>query len=624
MLYFGYVFNITLNMKNKLKTLIASLLLTICNITVSAQSTTGYYPLKIVNQAANSKNVTHSYILLMAQDWTKQANNCVLNLSYDSSRNAQVASLVKIQSNTNSRDYTYAVDSLQGYDTTSKSITIYIPHLQSGRCMVSMNYKLYMPIVASTGTNPTLSFQEPSVNDTTDVNNDIIYDKFEFTYDTTAPKTGCFWINPTAVDFFSIPMKMSMNGVSSGNVSNTKRSVIIDTINNVINRYDKSANKTWQKSVITKGSSVVRLVSPSLAEGFDKYYLSDTISYNYIDTVIKYYKTNTLYVDCSEINSGYYGGSIDSNNNWNFINGNDTVVIHMDSVNTMNFFGPGTTPFQTPNKTVRSILVKNITSAFTVNMLPTKNGDTLQKPYNSNYFYKYNSRQNSPKTIGPWYNLYTRALHAAIPIIYAFAYDDVLGQDGTLSCRDTTKPAIVTICDLGNLEIPKHQDLLKVYAATPKTNTGFVCQNGMCTLRVTWQNPPTTIVPYTQPKNAKYFISIAGADSVGFNISADSIFVLQKGKFYDYTDTCGTITLPQSCLVGNYAKMPATVMTCGGPDSPITATPAEIIKNAHGLSPIAPNVTNPTCSCTTNPPSNCNLNCVLRKIWCWLFNCKDN
>jgi len=605
-------------MKTKIKSFILSSIIAISALITTASAQSGYYPLKLVNQAAKSKNVTHTYILLMAQDWTVQQNNCVLSLSYDPIRNAQVASLVKIQSNTNSKDYTYAIDSLQGYDTTNKTVTIYMPHMQSGRCMVSMNYKLYMPIVASAGATPTLSFQEPSVNDTTDVNNDIVYDKFEFTYDVSSPGNGCFWINPTAVDFFSIPMNMEMNGVGSGNVSNMKRSDIIDTITKVINRYDKSSNKTWQESVITKDGSVVRLVSPSLTEGFDASYLSGK-SYNYIDTVIKYYRTNKLYIDCSEISAGIYGGSTDSVGNWNFVNGTNTVVIHMDSVKTINFFGPGSAPFQTPNKTVMSILVKNITSAFTVNMLPTKNGDTLQKPYDESKFYKPNPRQNSPSTIGPWYNLYTRALHSAIPIIYAFAYDDVLGQDGTLSCRDTTKPAVVTICDLGNLKIPKHQELLHVYAATLKTNTGFICNNGVCTLKVTWKNPPTATVPYTQPSNAKYFIMInagTAADSTGYNISADSIFVLQKGKFYNYNDTCGTITLPQSCLVGNYQNMNAQIMTCGGPESPSTGTPSVIIKNAHGSTPLAPNITNPNCSCTVTPPGN------LRRIWCWLFRCQ--
>jgi len=605
-----------------MKNFILSAIIAISALITTASAQEGYYPLKIVNKAANSKNVTSTYILLLAQDWTAQANSCVLNLTYDATRNAQVASLVQITNNTNSKDYTYAVDSLQGYDTTTQSVLIYIPHLQSGRCMVSMNYKLYMPPV--TGATGSVSLQDPSVSDTTDVNYDIIYDKFEFTYDTTSPGNGCVYINPTAVDFFSIPIKLERDTVSSGNINNLKRDAIVTTIMNTLNQYDLTPTKKWQSLIVKDSTSVIRMVSPSLAETFDASYLQGS-SYNYVDTLIKYYKTNTLYVDCSEIGAGYYGGKIDSNNNWNFTNGTNTTSINMNIVKTTNFFGPGTVPFDTPNKTVKSILVKNITSAFTVNMLPCVNKDTLEKPFSSTNFYKTNPRQNSPAGIGPWYNLYTRAIHEAIGnSIYGFAYDDVLGQDGTLSGRDTTKAITATIGDLGSMYIPPHKEILHVYAATLKTNTGFVCKDGVCTLRVTWQNPPTATVPYTQPKNAKYFIMInagTAADSTGYNISADSIFVLQKGKFYNYNDTCGTITLPQSCLVGNYQNMNAQIMTCGGPESPSTGTPSVIIKNAHGSTPLAPNVPTSNCSCKTTPPSNNNW---FIKIWCWLFGCKDN
>jgi len=181
--------------------------------------------------------------------------------------------------------------------------------------------------------------------------------------------------------------------------------------------------------------------------------------------------------------------------------------------------------------------------------------------------------------------------------------------------------AIATIGDLGNMYIPPHKEILHVYSPTLKTNTGFICKDSVCTLRVTWQNPPTVTSPYKQPKNAKYFLTLAGTTNSGFNISIDSIFVLQKGKFFNYNDTCGTITLPQSCLTGTPSLMNAKLMTCGGPGSPSTGTPSVITSNAHGSNILAPNVTTNDCSCKTTPPSNNNW---FIKIWCWLFRCKDN
>jgi hypothetical protein len=337
---------------------------------------------------------------------------------------------------------------------------------------------------------------------------------------------------------------------------------------------------------------------------FSSTYLTDS-SYNYVTNLIQRYLTDTLYIDCAEVGGGWYGGTIDSNRDWVFIGNhkgvNDTVKIDMKSVVSKNFFGPGTTPFDTPNTTIRSIIVKNITAAFTVNFLPAANNDSLVKPYNKDNFYLANPLQKAPAGSGPWYNLYTRAIHAAIPIIYAFAYDDVLGQDGTINSTDTTQPAILSISDFGNTIIPPHKDLFNVGAVELLTNTGFIKNEGTgtSTMRLTWKNPPIPGAEFPQPKNALYYIMPTGSSTFGYTITADSIFRLQKNTFGKYTDTCLTLTLPTSCLTGDPTKMTALIMTFGGPDSPADGPDSQILKNAHGSNQLAPNVIKPSCSCST-------------------------
>lgn len=611
----------------KLKKLLLLSAILISGLVATAQTNkTGYYPLEIKNNSGASTNVKNVYVTLMGSSWNTAQTNCVLSLTYDSIRNAQVATMVPITSQSDAKDYTYDITALKGYNQTTATVRIYVPHLQSGRCMISVNYKLYMP--ASQAADMTWSFLAPSVSDTSDINNDIIYDKFEYTYDTIAP-TGKFWINTTAVDFLSIPMKLSLNGSASGNVSEISRPAIFKIVSDTLTTYDNSLNKTWT-SLIVADQSPIRITSPSLGPIFNSTYLDDTSSYNYILNLIKQYSTDTLYIDCSEVSGSWYGGTIDSTRYWVFTgthNGiNDTVKINMNTLVSDDFFAPGTSPFDTPNTTIKSILVKNITAAFTVNFLPAANNDSLVKPYNSANFYLNNPLQNAPANSGPWYNLYTRAVHAAIPIIYAFAYDDVLGQDGELSCTDTTKPALISICDFGNTIIPPHKDLLHVGSVLLLTNTGFVNNGSTSTIRVTWQNPPIPGVGFPQPSNALYYIMPSGSTSFGYTISADSIFKLQKGHFGKYTDTCMTLTLPTSCLTGNPAQMTAQIMTFGGPESPADGTDTQILNNAHGSNMLSPNVAKPKCTCSTSPKPNpkpkCNLQCKWDKFWCWLLHCE--
>jgi len=590
--------------------IILTALLTTCLVTLNAMD--GYYPIKITNNASKSKNVTNTYIMIIAKDLTKQANSCVVKLTYDSKRKAQVASLVRITSTTNPRLYSYPIDSLQGYDAASSSITIYIPHLQSGRCMFSMNYPLYMPPIQAA--DKTWALQDPSVGNISDVNYDIVYDKFEFSYDTTGT-SGCFYINPTAVDFFSIPITLVCDSQSSGNIAGLKRDFIVKSITDTVTKYDNSSNKTWSSLIIKDKSkqTTIRVTSPSLAPGFDSTYLQK-IKYNYIDTLINYYSNNSVYINCTELNESgmqifdtysvtpsqdigayFFKGKLDlSNNMWIFTNSPKSPrlpiidTIRMGYVKTGNFFGPGTTPFDTPNKTVKSIVVKNITSAFTVNMLPAKNGDTLQKKfYNKNLFYKLNTRQNSPINSGPWYNLYTRAVHGAIPIIYAFAYDDVLGQDGTITTRDTTKTIKITIGNLGNMIIPKHDNNIPVFAVNKiKYNSGFVPINPGSTIlvdTVIWENP------INQPINAKYFL-IPNGKGAPYSATIDSIIYFQQQKgFYSYNDTMGVLKINSSslgspCPKGIYMQ----VMTCGGPGCPSNGRPSLLDSCAVGSNPKAP------------------------------------
>ncbi len=545
-------------------------------ISIAAQAK--YYPLKIVNNTARTNKKVHPYIIFTVQDTTTAANYCVLKLKYDSVRKTQKASLIRITQNTDSRKYTYRLDSLQGYDSSTNSITLLIPNTISGRCMVSLNYKLYMPPVLS-GNNINWVFQDPSVSNISDVNYDIIYDKFEFTYN----KKNVMYIDPTAVDFFSIPISLSSSSAgSSGPSPNAKRDSLLKIVTRTL--HNTPANK-WDALIIKDSGTILRITAPNLAPSFDTSYLTQT-SFNYIDTLIKYYQSHILRINCAELDVvgdevfDKYGDTVSpamdpgaylftssyiTNGLWIFTNSPKTGspiidTINMNIANSNNFFGPGTSPFITPNTTVISIIVKNITAAFTVSLLPAPDSMLLDSAYLSSSSYPYyqtDTLLNPPLGTGPWYNLYTQALHKAIPQIYAFAYDDVLGQSGTLVSSNNKDTISVTLGDMGNIVIPKHNSLLPVYACTLKYNSGFVHigSNYIDTLKWT--------IPNGQPSNASYFFMGNGP---GFTISPQQFITYQLGNFYASADSVGWVSIPDS-LFGpcSNTMIPMTVYTCGGP-----------------------------------------------------------
>lgn len=260
-----------------------------------------------------------------------------------------------------------------------------------------------------------------------------------------------------------------------------------------------------------------------------------------------------------------------------------TTIIDLSKANSKDFFSPGQAPFDTPNTTIKSILVKNITAAFTVNMLPASNGDTLQSSYfNKNNFYKENKLVKIIQD-RPYYNVYTRAMHDIMSNVYAFTYDDVLGQDGTLSTAHRSDTVFVKVGSFGNVNLPIHEDAFAVLPVTVVYNSGFRPSSNLdsliCTVKWT--------VPSSQPKNAKYFIMLNGSGS-GFTISGADIVNAQEGKFVDYNLTVGTLTLAKKDLGLNPAGIWVQVMTAGGPKCSETLPPSQVLSCAPGSTPMKP------------------------------------
>ena len=146
-------------------------------------------------------------------------------------------------------------------------------------------------------------------------------------------------------------------------------------------------------------------------------------------------------------------------------NGKDDGVIIAKPSTSIPFFAGAQESFNAANNTPRAIIVRELTSAFEVGLLPAHPDTILNKDYfikAKTYpgFYKTNEYlpEKAKAGRGPWYDLYSKALHEAAgeSPVYTFAYDDALAQDGTLTDSSGLKPhlAQITIGDLTGVTIP--------------------------------------------------------------------------------------------------------------------------------------------------------------------------
>ena len=198
------------------------------------------------------------------------------------------------------------------------------------------------------------------------------------------------------------------------------------------------------------------------------YLANDKFGLNYIDSVWDYYKTNTIKVDCSEIagdkdfnpklKNGYLFTGQVKGDKFTFSNEGDEVVLSIAKPESISFFAGAQGSFDFPNHTVGAIIARALTAAFDAGLLPADNDITLSKDYFKSKhpdFYKDNVHLGTKG--GPWFDLYSKEVHNfKDQPIYTFAYDDALGQDGTLHSPnvDSIGKVSVTIGDMTGTTLP--------------------------------------------------------------------------------------------------------------------------------------------------------------------------
>ena len=337
-----------------------------------------------------------------------------------------------------------------------------LPKVASGRVYFSYKRPVDLPLDYQSG-----KLIDPDGFKPRDSNYYLLYDKVEFTYNDYGT-----WMNPTAVDFFSLPIGITQSGASAYQRTGLalSRPAILSSIKEDFAQDNPATASLWQKLLLTHSKPdgediLLRVMSPGKAmqddvpdtTPFDAGIFTDTRQYghhgqSYIDTIWNHYRTHTLKVNISEITSNQQRslcrGRVNANNTFIFQCDNGESVNLPKPVTSLPFFAGATGNFDARNNTAKAVVVRELTSATVVGLLPAKSSAVLSRNYFEQHHGEYYQR-NTPNA--QRYDLYGKALHSFGPDnpIYTYAYDDALAQDGTLHDPGQPGKAVITLYDIG-------------------------------------------------------------------------------------------------------------------------------------------------------------------------------
>ena len=366
------------------------------------------------------------------------------------------------------------------YSLASIPHQLNLPQTASGRVYFSVGYPVRLHVDPNTD-----KIVDPDGFNPRDTNYYTLYDKIEYTFNDNGT-----WMNPTAVDFFSIPIRITQEGSTSSVKEagySSSREQVLDKVSQTFEQYDATSDKHWNKLKLNFNNTLLRLMAPGKAmveipntNPFPLTYLADADStgFNYTDYLWDYYRTAKLTVDCSELesqvalNDYQFTGHVEGDN-FVFKNKDGSSVVSIAKPNNSRpFFAGAGDSFDAENNTPKAIIIREFTSAFEAGLLPAENGTVLNKTFFEQAKPNYYTRNALvADNGGPWYDLYSKALHSLgeSQPIYTFAYDDALGQDGTLHDPSGTAPSVakITLGDMSNTTIPNPYADSTTYQITP-------------------------------------------------------------------------------------------------------------------------------------------------------------
>lgn len=420
----------------------------------------GFLPLVLVNNSGFPDNEV--YFLITGKNLSSV--NCWGQINTTNG----VVTLQPVQNGDNSTSFMIPFSSLP---RSSTGRVAHVPQTISGLCWFSIGSPLTMGVSGG-------GIEQPNPISPADPNYLTNYDIFEYDFQVAAsPQVSC---DATAVSFFSIPQYAFLAGATSA-ASTTglfqARSYIMSQMASVFNAAPLSSQ--WNKLMLLDSGRVLRVLSTMKSmsiPSFDSNYLDNAAAYGYSwisnvwNGIASFYKTNNCNMTVSVTSPGAatydYTGTVNMSEEFVFTssNGGPTVT----------FLAPTTSGGQTLHTSYLIFAAQNLTvpggaaqptagtaddavsklfeEALIAGLIPTT--DTLSLDYlsaNQPNFYKVNTNLSpTGQASGPWFDLYSKALHA-LGSIYTYGFDEPLWPNVLLSGPYTDNSTYIGIT-IGNCE----------------------------------------------------------------------------------------------------------------------------------------------------------------------------
>lgn len=502
-----------------------------------------------------------------------------------------IGTLVPAVSGDNASNYSKRFSDLP---TTTSGRVVYLPYINSSLIYFSIANPLNMPV------NGSNAIVQPDFSNPLDPNYNTIYDIFEFVYLTTPTQISA---DATAVSFFSLPIYAYISTPDVNTNPNTglyqPRSYIFSQVRNQFNSAPASAQ--WNGLFLTNGPNDLRILSPGKAMTaspslMDINYLDNAGSYGYSyisniwTSLTSYYRTNPLNILIPAGSFENYTGVINGDNSITFTSTPSNYIVHFPAPTTV--AAPYTTTetifsglplFDTETNPgdgvqVSKLLEEGIIAGLVPAPFPTNN--PLSNAYlaaNQGNFYNVNPNLlPAGQTSGPWYDLYSKALHS-LGFIYTFAFDEPLWPQVQISSQFFQQNTTYMGLTLGPLS-----QAVSTTSVTSAPNPSLVGANVTITATITGASgTPTGTVTFIidnvsqPPVNLVNGVAIlstsslaSGSHSIVANYSGDENYFSSSGQTSQTVNknpSSITITSSQNpSIVGSTVNITATVTGSAG------------------------------------------------------------
>lgn len=328
--------------------------------------------------------------------------------------------------------------------------SIYLPKLNGARLYTSINEKMSFAVVKNTQSVWTICAPNPL--NPTDPNINIMWDKTEFTVD-----DNTVFINPTAVDNFSLPIHVQESGSDGSTQGGGLQISRAEVFSSALQEFS-SAKSIWPNLISSKPSMIF---SPIFAASCGLITADFFQQSGWLSGFINLYSANLLHIDMSESFPISDGGGI-----WQGLINPETcqitfkryvddshpeiapvmLTLPQNAAELLSGSGPSwniTTPMQ-------AAMARNLSCAIDTNTL------SLSEPLCQAYFMKnkdnfYQLNQALPDAL-QFIDHYSKVLHSfGDHKIYTLPYDDELNQSGAASYpKDQFEGGIIELSPIGS------------------------------------------------------------------------------------------------------------------------------------------------------------------------------